>query len=157
MSTYLKFEEWQVFENLDDSKFYTYLIHKGNKSKPEYIGYGTAARTKSSLSNFRKNHGKNAELEIMSSHNSKEEALKKEEELTKKYGIKSEGGKLRNQRIAEKPSDKLKKKHSEIQKGVKKSSAHKKNISKTLSNTTKSKEHAAAISAAMKGNSNASK
>ena len=64
---------------------------------------------------------------------------------------------LRNQRIAEKPSDKLKKKHSEIQKGVKKSSAHKKNISKTLSNTTKSKEHAAAISAAMKGNSNASK
>ena len=33
MSTYLKFEEWQVFENLDDSKFYTYLIHKGNKSK----------------------------------------------------------------------------------------------------------------------------
>ena len=56
MSTYLKFEEWQVFENLDDSKFYTYLIHKGNKSKPDYIGYGTAARTKSSLSNFRKNH-----------------------------------------------------------------------------------------------------
>ena len=78
MSTYLKFEEWQVFEKLDDSKFYTYLIHKGNKSKPEYIGYGTAARTKSSLSNFRKKHGKNAELEIMSSHSTKEAALKKE-------------------------------------------------------------------------------
>ena len=157
MSAYLKFEEWKVFEELDDSKFYTYLIHKGNKSEPEYIGYGRGAITNFFLCIFRKKHGKNAELEIMSSHNSKEEALKKEEELTKKYGIKSEGGKLRNQRIAEKPSDKLKKKHSEIQKGVKKSDAHKKNISKTLSNTTKSKEHAAAISAAMKGNSNASK
>ncbi len=50
----LKFEDWQLLESLDDSKFYTYLIHKGNKSKPEYIGYGTASRTRSSLSNFRK-------------------------------------------------------------------------------------------------------
>ncbi len=32
--TLLKFEEWQMLEKLDDSKFYTYLIHKGNKSKP---------------------------------------------------------------------------------------------------------------------------
>lgn len=157
MSNYLKFEEWQVFEKLDDSKFYTYLIHKGNKSKPEYIGYGTAARTRSSLSNFRKKHGKNAELEIMSSHSTKDGALKKEKELTKKYGIKSEGGKLRNERIAKEPSAKLKKKHSDGLKGMKKSDDHKKNISKTLSNSTKSKEHAAAIGAAMKGNSNASK
>ena len=44
-----------------------------------------------------------------------------------------------------------------VLKGMKKTDDHKKNISKTLSNTTKSKEHAAAISAAMKGNSNASK
>jgi hypothetical protein len=157
MSSYLKFEEWQVFEKLDDSKFYTYLIHKGSKSKPEYIGYGTAARTRSSLSNFRKKHGKNAQLEIMSTHNSKEGALKKEEQLIKKYGIKSEGGKLRNERFAKEPSAKLKKKHSDGLKGTKKSDDHKKNISKTLSNSTKSKEHAAAISAAMKGNSNATK
>jgi len=155
--TVLKFEDWQILEKLDDSKFYTYLIHKGDKSKPEYIGYGTAGRTKSSLSNFRKKYGKNAELEIMGTFNSKEGALKKEADLTKKYGIKSEGGKLKNERIAKEPSDKLKKKHSDGLKGIKKSDEHKKNISKTLSKSTKSKEHSAAISAAMKGNSNASK
>ena len=153
----LKFEEWQLFEELDQSKYYTYLIHTGNKSKPKYIGYGNAARTKSSLSSFRKSHNKNAQLEIMSTHDSKDAALKKEAELTKKYGIESEGGILKNERIAKKPSDKLKKKHSDGLKGMKKSNDHKKKISNTLSNTTKSKDHAAAISSAMKGNSNASK
>tara|TARA_A100001037_G_scaffold290408_1_gene303205 strand:+ start:5702 stop:6172 length:471 start_codon:yes stop_codon:yes gene_type:complete len=153
----LNFEEWKMLEKLDDSKFYTYIIHKGNKSKPEYCGAGTADRTKVSLSVFRKEHGKNAQLEIISSHATKEAAMKKEVQLTKKYGIKSEGGKLRNERIGLEPSDELKKKHSEGLKGMKKSKDHKDNISKTLSKTTKSKEHAEAISAAMKGNKNAKK
>jgi hypothetical protein len=148
----MNFTEW-LNENIE---YVVYEITINNNTKPIYVGSGTKDRSYVSLSKF-KDEYESVDIRYVAFYKNSEDALKKEIELTKKYGLKADGGSLVNQRIGNTPTVELKQKHSDSLKGIKKSDTHKKNIAKAMKGKIKSKETKDKISKSMKENQNAKK